>query len=124
MNAWIEVSEVRSRVGDKWRVAFVVSRGGGITTSLFVYRLDDGTYSHPCTADDVDRWPETSAEAERLRLGFYRKSDLTRDFDSPRAMSEFIAVVRGRLRAVCESWPGDSDYRTPGSDTYVLGGDS
>lgn len=124
MSAWAEVNEARVREGDRWRVTIDVARSYGVPRELFVFRLDDQTYSHPCVADDVDRWPTTPGDAEALGVGFYRQSRVSRDFATPREMSEFVTSLRSRLRAVVIAWPGETDYATPGESTYVLGADS
>lgn len=123
MTAWAEVIESRSRSGDRWLVTIDVARSYVVPRELFVFRLDSQSYSHPCVADDVDRWPTSPGEAEALGVGFYRQSRISRDFATPREMSEFVSLIRGRLKSVVLAWPGETDYETPGSSTYVLGVD-
>lgn len=124
MSAWAEVNESRVREGERWCVTLDVARSYGVPRELFVFRLDSQSYSHPCVADDVDRWPTTPGDAEAQGVGFYRQSSVSRDFATPREMSEFVTFIRGRLQAVVISWPGETDYETPGTSTYVLGADS
>lgn len=122
-DAWIRVEVAWKRVGDSFEATAVVVQAYGVPIELFVYRADDATYSHPCVADDLDRYPATREEALDALLGFYRQAQVTVTASTRPLLEAMMAELRYRLDAVVRAWSGASELLVPGTTSYVLGGD-
>ena len=114
-------SEQVTETAHVYTVAIVISRAVNIPLEMFVYRVDDDTYSHIATTYDLRLYPTTSADAVEEQSGFYRKATVERSFDNRLMAENFIDAVRARLRATNAAWNGDN---TPFNLTEQLTFDS
>lgn len=129
LNAWIQVDETRDTVTSDsgavtYRVRFRIQRAYAVLYGLFMLRTDDQTFSHVCTADELDAYPSTRDEAANRGLAFYRVADVTLEAASRAGLQARVNYVRRRLDEVVRAINAEASTATltvPGHDLYTLG---
>lgn len=127
--AWVRVEERLDRAEEvggavSYMCRFAITQAYAVPNALFVFRADDGTYSHVATIDDIANWPISRDAAVEANHTFFRASEVTLPAPSRRALAALSLHVRRRLQEVAEAWdPEVPPLEVPGTNTYTLGGD-
>jgi len=75
----------------------------GIGLQLFVYKVEDDTYSHIATPYDMEAYPTSKAQALTEGLDYYRQSSASQTNDRITDAEYFASVVYSRLSALANA---------------------
>lgn len=83
-----------------YSVTSAVTASVGISPAVFVYRADNGKFSHYATPADMDAYPDTQVAAVADGKDFYRQASLTRVWPTISGMNDDLTTTRVRLSAL------------------------
>jgi hypothetical protein len=104
MMATITHTQTRSLVSEGAQVAEVVTATTLIEQAVFVYRQDDGSFSHVASVRDMAVYPAVSTPG----VTFFRNPSCTRVFPTVHEADAFATFVREQLKRLTVEWDAAS----------------
>lgn len=92
---------------EPYTVRLTVSDSLGISPNLFVLAVDGDVYKDVASAQDLERYPSTPAEAWP-EVGYYRSRSMTKSFQRKVDLKTFVDTALQTIKDTCTEWSGES----------------